>query len=151
MFNWQALKGKIADSRAQLAQNVAKFRNQKFMEAAVAACALMAASDGTVSGVEKQKMAGFIRNSEELKVFDMAVVIPFFDKVVANFEFDAMIGKGEALKYIGRVKDSPEQAQLVVRLAMAIGSSDGNFDSDEQAMARSIAQHLGLDPAQFDL
>ena len=40
---------------------------------------------------------------------------------------------------------------MVVRLAIAIGGADGDFDATEQAQAAKIARELGLDPAEFGL
>jgi len=113
--------------------------------------ALVAAADGTISSEEKQKMAGFIRNSDELKHFAMPDVIVYFEKVVGNFDFDAAIGKAEALKLIGRLRGNPEQARVMVRVACAIGASDGNFDQKERAVVREICVELGLNPSDFDL
>lgn len=149
MLSW--LKDKGLEARGRLTAEVSKFRNRSFMEAVVAACAMVAAADGTVSSEEKQKMAGFIRNSDELKHFSMPEVIAYFEKVIGNFDFDAEIGRAEALKVIGRLRGNEEQARIVVRVACAIGASDGNFDDDERAVVRSICVELGLKPADFDL
>lgn len=149
MLNW--LKDKGLEARGRLTAEVSKFRNRSFMEAVVAACAMVAAADGTVSSEEKQKMAGFIRNSDELKHFSMPEVIAYFEKVIGNFDFDAEIGRAEALKVIGRLRGNEEQARIMVRVACAIGASDGNFDDDERAVVRSICVELGLKPADFDL
>lgn len=149
MLNW--LKDKSFEARTRLTAEVSKFKNRTFMEATVAACAMVAAADGTVSAQEKQKMAGFIRNSDELKHFEMTDVIAFFEKVVGNFDFDAAIGKAEALKVIGRLRDNEEQSRMMVRVACAIGASDGTFDEDEKSVVRGICKELGLNPADFDL
>jgi tellurite resistance protein TerB len=149
MLNW--LKDKGNEARTRLTAEVSKFKNRTFMEATVAACAMVAAADGTISAQEKQKMAGFIRNSDELKVFEMPAVIAFFEKVTGNFDFDADIGKAEALKVIGRLRGNEEQARVMVRVACAIGASDGNFDDGEKAVVRDICKELGFNPADFDL
>lgn len=149
MLNW--LKDKGNEARTRLTAEVSRFKNRTFMEATVAACAMVAAADGTISAEEKQKMAGFIRNSDELKVFEMPAVIAFFEKVTGNFDFDADIGKAEALKVIGRLRGNEEQARVMVRVACAIGASDGNFDDGEKAVVRDVCKELGLNPADFDL
>jgi tellurite resistance protein TerB len=149
MLNW--LKEKGNEARARLTAEVSKFKNRTFMEAVVASCALVAAADGTISAEEKQKMAGFIRNSDELKHFSMTDVIAFFEKVVGNFDFDAEIGKAEALRVIGRLRGSEEQARIMVRVACAIGASDGNFDANERSVVRNICTELGLNPSDFDV
>ena len=149
MLNW--LKGKGNEARARLTAEASKFKNRTFMEATVSACAMVAAADGTISSEEKQKMAGFIRNSDELKHFSMPEVIAFFEKVVRNFDFDAAIGRAEALKVIGRLRGNEEQGRVMVRVACAIGATDGNFDEKEKAAVRTICLELGLKPTDFDL
>jgi len=149
MLNW--LKDKGNEARTRLTAEVSKFKNKTFMEATVAACAMVAAADGTVSSDEKQKMAGFIRNSDELKHFSMTEVIAFFEKIVANFDFDVEIGRAEALKVIGRLRGNEEQARIMVRVACAIGASDGNFDDGERGVVRTVCKELGLNPSDFDL
>ncbi len=54
-------------------------------------------------------MMGFLRSSEELKVFDTNEVIEFFNKLVSSFDFDVEIGKGETMKYILALKDQPRE------------------------------------------
>ena len=94
---------------------------------------------------------GFLRSSEELKVFDTNEVIEFFNKLVSSFDFDVEIGKGETMKYILALKDQPEAAQLASRVGIAVAKSDGNFDQDEKLASREIAIALGFDPAEFGL
>ncbi|SDJ54163.1 tellurite resistance TerB family protein [Salipiger marinus] len=148
-MNW--LKENTAIVRAKMAAEVSKFKNKAFMEAAVSGCALVAAADGSIDSAEKQKMAGFIQRSEELKHFDMRQVIEVFQKAAGDFEFDHAIGKATALKTIGKIKGNDEQARLLVRIVCAIGAADGDFDAKERAVVAEIAHELGLDPAEFDL
>lgn len=121
------------------------------MHGTVAVCARIAVSSDGVSAEEKQKMMGFLRSSEELKVFDTNEVIEFFNKLVSSFDFDMEIGKGETMKYILALKDQPEAAQLALRVGIAVAKSDGNFDQDEKLASREIAIALGFDPAEFGL
>lgn len=149
MLEW--LKTNALAARDKLATEVSKFRNQEFMEAVVAGCALVAAADGDVSGEEKRKMAGFIQNSAELKVFDMSKVIAAFNTAVEKFEFDAEIGRAEALRTIAKISKKPDAARLLVRVCCAIGNADGSFDESERTVCRNICRELGLNPADFDL
>ncbi|EJN28027.1 MULTISPECIES: tellurite resistance TerB family protein [unclassified Pseudomonas] len=149
MFAW--LKENAAIARDKLTSEVSKFKNQKFMDAVTAACALVASADGEISSAEKTKMAGFISNSPELKVFNMADVIKSFNGHCEKFEFDYQIGQAEALKTIGKIKNDAGAGRLLVRVACAIGASDGNFDDKEKAACRQICLELGLSPADFEL
>ena len=145
------VKGAFNSGREELTKQVSRFKNKKFMQGTVAVCARIAVSSDGVSADEKQKMIGFLRNSEELKVFDTAEVIEFFNKLVTSFDFDIEVGKGETMKYILALKDQPEAAQLAIRVGIAVGKSDGNFDADEQNAVREIAVALGFDPTIFGL
>lgn len=149
MLEW--LKTNALAARNKLADEVSKFRNQEFMEAVVSGCALVAAADGNVSAEEKRKMAGYIQNSAELKVFDMSKVISAFNAAVEKFEFDAEIGHAEALRTIAKISKKPDAGRLLVRVCCAIGNADGSFDEKERAVCRTICRELGLSPADFDL
>ncbi len=149
MLGW--LKQNAVAARDKLTAEVGKFKNAAFMEAMTASCAIVSAADGEISSVEKQKMTGFINMSPELKVFNMAEVIKSFSAHCEKFEFDYQIGQAEALKVIGKIKNDPGAARLLVRVACSIGASDGTFDEKEKAACRLICAELGLNPADFDL
>lgn len=149
MLGW--LKSNAAMAREALTTEVAKFRNRHFMEATAAACAMIASADGEVTAAEKMKMTGFINNSPELKVFNLSDVLAAFDNATTKFEFDFHIGEAEALKTIGKLKGNDSEARLLVRVACALGASDGQFDERERAACRRVCLELGLSPADFDL
>lgn len=151
MSFFNKVKDTVNAGRAELTKQVGRFKNQKFMQATVAICAYVSMADGYVSPEEKQKMVGFLRTSDELKVFDTAEVINFFNKVVASYDFDVEIGKGEAMKYIVALKSQPDAAQLSVRVGIAVAKSDGDFDMDEQKAVKEVISSLGLDAAEFGL
>lgn len=149
MLDW--LKTNVVATREKLATEVGKFRNRDFMEGLVAGCSLVAAADGNINSAEKQRMTGFIQSSAELKVFDLREVIKSFNAYCEKFEFDAEIGKAEALKAIGKLRTKPDAARLLVRVCCAIGSADGNFDESERTVCRTICTELGLNPADFEI
>ena len=149
MLGW--LKDNMTKARETLTTEVGKFKNRSFMEAIANACAMIAAADGDISSAEKMKMTGFINNSPELKVFNLTDVIKVFNDACGKFEFDYQIGQAEALKVISKIKGKDGEARLLVRVACAIGASDGNFDDKEKAACRMICSELGLNPADFDL
>lgn len=151
MSLFDSIKKMGKDASAKLAGEVSKYKNKDFLNAVVAGCALVAASDGAISSAEKQKMLGFISNSDELKVFDAGDVIEIFNKTVSKFDFDFEIGKAEALKVIAKIKNDSGASKLMVRVCCAIGASDGNFDVAEKTIVVAICRELGLDPSEFDL
>ena len=149
MLNW--LKANVQVARESLATEMTKFKNAEFMEACVAGCALVSAADGEISSAEKMKMTGFIQNSNELKVFDIRKVIEIFNSYCDKFAFDEQIGRAEALKAIAKVRSKPEMARMLVRVCIAIDSSEGNFDDSERIICRIICNELGLNTNDFGL
>ncbi len=149
MFN--RLKQSAEQARSKLSTEASKFKNRSFMEAVVNGCVLVAAADGSIDATEKQKMAGFIQLSDELKHFDMGEVIKVFQNAAADFESDNVIGKVCALEKIRKIKTNEDQARLLVRVVQAIGAADGEFDTQEREMVTEIARELGLNPADFDI
>ncbi|MNE40787.1 Tellurite resistance protein TerB [compost metagenome] len=121
------------------------------MNAVVAGCTLVAAADGKIEEAEKNKMAGYMNLSNELKVFDMRDVITQFNFYVSNFEFSPEIGKQEALKSIAKFSGKPEIGRVIVGVCSAIGAADGDFDEHEKAVVRNICSVLGLSPSEFSL
>jgi len=150
-MSFNGVKDWLKRQQNNVSESITRFKNKDFMEAVVAGCALVAAADGDISTEEKQKMAGFISRSDELKVFDMHLVIERFNAQIESFEFDHSIGKAHALKAIGRIKSNPEAGRLLVRVCCAIGMADGDFDADEQAVVREICTELGLPAEEFGL
>ena len=145
------LKQRYSEVTANLKTEVSKFKNKSFLEAVVSGCALVAHADGVVKPEEKQKMMGFLRNSEVLSVFDVQEIIAIFDKYSKQFEFDHQIGQARALQVVGKLKGKDAEARLMVRVCCAIGAADGNFDAQEKAVVSKICAELGLNPKDFDL
>ncbi|MFC4599279.1 tellurite resistance TerB family protein [Cohnella hongkongensis] len=142
---------RLASMKQGLKDQVTKFKNKDFMDAVVAGCAIVAAADGSISSEEKQKMIGYIQHNEELKVFETAKVIERFNFYTGNFDFDAMIGKAEAMKPIVKLKDKPEISRIVISVCCAIGAADGDFDEQEKSVVREICRAVNLNPSDFGL
>ncbi|MBK8510434.1 MAG: tellurite resistance TerB family protein [Candidatus Competibacteraceae bacterium] len=145
------LKQRYAEVTANLKTEVSKIKNKTFLESVVAGCALVAHADGVVRPEEKQKMMGFLRNSDVLSVFDPQEIIGIFDKYSKQFEFDHQIGQASALQVVAKLKGKDSESRLMVRVCCAIGAADGNFDDQEKAVVRAICNELGLNAKDFDL
>lgn len=141
----------VKETAASLKTEVSKYKNKTFLEATVAGCALVAAADGNISSEEKQKMIGFMKQSDALSVFDTSEVITLFEKFAGAFSFDPIIGKGECLQVIGKLKKDTGASRMLIRVCCAIGAADGDFDDSEKAVIREICAELGLNPTDFSL
>ncbi len=139
-----------------LKTNAQKYRNAEFLDAALAASALIAVADGTIDADEKKKTIAFVQSHDALSIFDNGEVVKKFRSHLDsldpdNPDSDTDLAEIAALSTIGKVKKKDDQARMVLRLAIAIGGADGDFDDQEKAQAVKIARELNLDPADFDL
>ena len=115
----------------ELKTEALKFKNKDFLNAAMAGSALIAMADGSISSAEKQKMIKFIESNDALSIFTTSDVIKAFQDFVGQLEFDKDIGEAKAYQAIGKMKSNSEASRLLVRMIIAIASSDGLFDNDE--------------------
>ncbi len=141
----------LKSKASELKNDVLKFKNKDFLNAAMAGSALIAMADGKISAEEKQKMLKFIESHDALSVFTTSDVIKSFQDFVGQIEFDQDIGESKAYQALAKMKSNNEAARLLIRMIIGIASADGNFDADEKKIAVKIAQELGLNPAEFEL
>ncbi len=145
------LKTNLGAAKAAITTEVGKFKNAKFHEAVIAACAKMAYADGVVDPKEKLKMMGFIQNSEALAVFKVDDSVAHWKKWATKYDNDKDFADMEALQTIAKIKSDSGAARTLLRVAILVANSDNNFDAHEISAAVSIARELGLDPAEFNL
>lgn len=142
------LKKSFSDVTQSLGSELKKYRSKDLLDAIVSSATMIAFADGNASAAEKQKLMGYIRNSEQLSVFGTDKVIELFNQCLSRFEFDNTIATGEALFKISAFKNKPE-AHLIVRVCLAIANADGHFDTSERQALEQICRCLDLDATSF--
>ena len=150
-MSFESFLSQLKSKASELKTEAMKFKNKDFLNAAMAGSALIAMADGSITGEEKQKMIKFIESNDALSVFTTSDVIKAFQDFVGQLEFDKDIGEAKAYQALGRMKSNSEAARLLMRMIIAIASSDGNFDATEKKVAVKIASELGVNPAEFEL
>lgn len=148
---WDDLKTKFNDVNESVKTSVAKFNNEKFANASMAMCALVAAADGEIDKDERKKTAKFIQKNEALKVFDPADLKKRFDHYCDELEDDYDFGEIEALGAMEKLKGNRDQATACVKVGIIIGKADGDFDDDEQEVVRKACKAMDLPASEFGL
>ncbi|MEY3759297.1 MAG: hypothetical protein RIR39_788 [Pseudomonadota bacterium] len=150
-MSFDSFLSQLKSKANELKTEALKYKNKDFLNAAMAGSALIAMADGSISSEEKQKMIKFIESNDALSIFTTSDVIKAFQDFVGQLEFDKDIGEAKAYQAIGKMKSNIEASRLLVRMIIAIASSDGLFDSDEKKIAIKIAKELAINPAEFEL
>ena len=141
------LKGLRDGIRAELARH----RNRPFLEAAMAASALVAAADGEISFSERQRMDQVLETLDDLRVFDVHQAVDLFNGFVDAMRDDMDEGVAKALKAVGRIAGNAEAMRLLVRICIAVARADGEFSDPERDRIHQICRLFNLKPAEFDL
>ncbi|MEU2165097.1 tellurite resistance TerB family protein [Streptomyces chengbuensis] len=135
--------------KSQLASVKTELKSGAYRDASMAMCALVAAADGHVDPVERQRVEELIVSNEVLQNFPADQLRQRFnqnvDRLTANFE----LGKAEALKEIAKAAKKPQEARAVVQTGMVIAGADGHVEPSEQQAVRDACAALGISPAEF--
>lgn len=143
-----SLKSLTSKASSEVSDQFNRIKNRDIMLGVVAGCTYVAYADGRVSQEEKNKMLGFLQNSECLKMYKADDVIDTFGKFSRKFEFDKDMGIAEVFKALGSITKVDEK-KLIVRACIMIANSDGNFDQSEKEAVRKICKELSLDSSEF--
>jgi tellurite resistance protein TerB len=142
-----ALFRQITDS---LRVEIAKHRNRPFLEAAMAASASIAIADGVVSYSERSRVDAILEKLDELRIFDPHTAIDLFNDYVEVLTSDGEAGwtqvRGIVVRFSGK-----QEAELLIRIALAMSFADGEFSPQERTRVRELCDALSLAPELFDL
>jgi tellurite resistance protein TerB len=150
-MSFDSFLSRLKSKASELKTEALKYKNKDFLNAAMAGSALISMADGSIGAEEKQKMIKFIETNDALSVFPTSEVIKAFQEHVGQLEFDKDIGEAKAYQALHKMKSNADAARLLVRMIIAIASSDGNFDANERVVAGKIARELGISPSEFEL
>ncbi|MFJ2112644.1 MULTISPECIES: tellurite resistance TerB family protein [unclassified Streptomyces] len=151
MALWDRFKESAATMQTQLMAKKNDLKSGAFRDASMAMCALVAAADGSIDPVERQRVASLIATNEVLQNFPADDLRRRFDDYLNKLTADFAFGKVSVLQEIAKAKKKPAEARAVVQIGIVIGGADGDFDQAEQAIVREACFALDLPPHEFDL
>lgn len=140
---------KLQQWLADRSDKMKRWWNKDFAIATMSMCALVAYADGKCTPDEKTKTAKAISISELLKGYDVAELKAAFDDACAKLESDYDFGKADCILAISKAKSDPDKAGAIIRMGVAIGNADGDFDDKEKAVVAEVAKQLRLNPEDF--
>ena len=126
-------------------------KHKTFVEAAMAACAMVALAD------EEQRLSELITRDrvlvriDELRSINHDQAVSVYDSFAHQICDDPEAGRARAMASIGALAGDPEAAGLVVRMCVAIGRADQDFTARERGMVEAICRQLDVHPGDFDV
>ncbi len=121
-------------------------RNRPFLEAAMAACALVSIADGDVSLSERIKVDQILETLEALKIFNPHEGVDVFNDFVDGIRKSPRQGRERAIETLIDVAQNPEDARLLIRLCCAVSEADGEMALSDQIEIVSLCSLMGVQP-----
>jgi len=135
-------------ARASLAEKVKRHRNKSFLEAMMAATALLALADAEIVLSERLALDYILENVKELKVFDVHQAVNLFRDYGNEVQQDFNKAKEKVLNTVAKFSGDQQKAALLVRACILIAKADGNFSEPEQKVVDELCRVLCLESAK---
>ena len=144
------MPGLVDKARTLLSRHSERVRGRLFLDAVMAASALVATVDGEVNLPELLRRDALLDRIDALKAFDAQDAVQRFEKFVAAIEADPEAGSARALQAVSHFGDDPEAAQLLLRAAVAIAKADAGFSTEEQRSVARLCEALGMEELDLE-
>lgn len=126
-------------------------KSRPFLEGVMAACAIVATTDGEVSLAEQVRVDQILETLDQLKVFDPHEGVDIFREYTDAILENPERGHEDALEVIARIAQDPETGALLLRVCIAVSEADGELSLADQIEIVSICTRFGIDPADCGL
>ena len=132
-------------ARRSLAEKVKRHRNKPFLEAMMAATALLALADEEIVLSERLALDFILENVKELKVFDVHQAVNLFRDYGKEVQEDFAKAKAKVLQTVAKFSGDQQKAALLVRASILIAKADGDFSEPEQKVVDELCRVLCLE------
>jgi tellurite resistance protein TerB len=130
----------------ELHERIRHHKGRDFLEAAMAASALAAFADGTVSRPERHSIGNMIVNLRRIRLHDPKTALDILNGYIDELQNDPEAAEKVLTEKLKRVANNKQTAELVAGIALAVSYADGEFVYAEKVQFQSICEVLGVDP-----
>ena len=138
------MSGFFREALDTIGLEIERFRNRPFLEAVMAAAALVATADGAVKLAELAMIDEALETVRALKIYDPHHAVDIYRDYAKALHDQPVLARDRALKAIARIADEPEAAHILIKVALAIGKSDDELREPECDILGKICDTLRL-------
>jgi len=129
-----------------------RHRNRPFMEAAMAASALVSMADGAVSLGDRTRLDRVLATLEALQVYDPHECVNQFNRFAEAVRSNPKQGHDQAMQAVlAESRQHPNSGQMLIRVCLALSEIGGKIPLVEQIEIVSLCTQLGIDPESVGL
>jgi chromosome partitioning protein len=119
----------------------------RFLDAAMAAAALIANAGGGGAVVDRRALFKILDGFVELKAFDAHLAINSFHDFDHGITRRGRVGRAQALKAVSEVADNADAAKLIVRIGRTLAGAAGGPSSESRELVDLISAAAGVGPS----
>ena len=132
-------------ARQSLAEKIKKHRSKPFLQAMMAATALLALADKEIALSQRLALDYILENVKELEVFDVHQAVNLFRDYGKEVQQDFGKAKAKVLETVAKFSGDRQRAALLVRASILIAKADGDFSEPEQEVVDELCRVLCLE------
>jgi len=134
-----------------LRREIDRMRYRGFLEAVMAAAALVALSDQDYGLAEKYKAEEILSEIPLFDVFELSEAMELLDQDVHDLRTDTAAATERLERRIAAVADDADHARTLLRAAWAIVTADGTVTPAERTEFARLSELVACDPAELGL
>lgn len=131
-------------ARETLRNSLSRIRNRQFLDATMAATALVATADGEVTFSELSALDAVLETVQDLQMYDPHIAVDIYRDFADTIVESPDTGRRAAMAAVAKIGRDHEAAELVIRVAVAISKADGELSPDEAHVISDICGTLGV-------
>lgn len=131
-------------ARETLRNSLSRFRNRQFLDATMAATALVATADGEVTFSELSALDAVLESVQDLQIYDPHIAVDIYKDFADAIANDPEAGRRDAMMAVKKIAGNHDAADLVIRVAVAISKADGELTADERGTINELCAELGV-------
>jgi tellurite resistance protein len=138
-------------AREALTAELDKFRNRQFLEATMAASALVSVADGHADITEVNILDQALDTIHELQIYDPHDAMDLYRDYIDGLRDNPDATRDKIMQAVSRIREDEHAAWLLIRVCVAIGKADDNFSEPEKAVITALCLELALDYDELGL
>ena len=131
-------------ARETLRNSLSRMKNRQFLDATMAATALVATADGEVTFSELSALDSVLESIQDLQIYDPHVAVDIYRDFADAIADNPEQGRATAMAAASKIVGDHDAAELVIRVAVAISKADGELSSQESGVIHELCDLLGV-------
>ena len=135
----------VTDQLIRLGDRLDQVAHRNFLEATMAASALVAMADGVLHPAERDMLDTLRERVDGLPAFETETAAEYYRDYLDALAADSRSGRDRVLTAVGKIAGDAGAAPLVIQVCLSVAVADRTVRQSEYAAICELSNKLGLD------